>query len=155
MQSAKLTTNEFFYNNSFEDYKYFSGIPYLCYSKNHYSSLAKTLSSMDNGDGVVLYGHEINSNFNVAHLQKFQEFQNCKEVSIIDTPVFLSNYIDMQTISLQRKLIMCNSYSVNLSEKFIGDYFTFYGKFYLYSLQIFKEMNYYTMTIRGYEDSEF
>lgn len=149
MQLATYKANEFFYNNNFEDYVAFSGIPYLLEEKKTFSSLAHSLAVFDMGDGILMFNGDIKRL--LPTINAFDEFKNCK-ISHIEQPVFTRSYIDRQKLSMESEIVQVAQYTTEFNSNFIGEKFIFSGIFYLYSIQFHSDLDKYYLSIRGYEE---
>ena len=146
---AKYTPSEFFYDE-FEDYCSFSGVPYTGDGIDRYTStLARDISKIDNGDGVLLNSDQVYRR--LGNLNKYEEFKKCK-VHLINEPVVKNYYMSRATFSVESELINVASFDTLLNSDFEGESFFFEGVFYLYSIQFYGDNERYYMRIRGYED---
>lgn len=149
MNQATYSVQEFFYNQKFDDYVLYSGIPYLSKETNEPNQLAIKLATLDTtGDGIFFNQDQLEKY--LFDLKKYEEFKNC-EIVLIDRPIVEYTAINRETFSLESEFYPISSFMVSFNEDFIGESFSFQGIFYLYSIQFFYENNQYNLVFRGFE----
>ena len=132
---AQYTTEEFFYDNSFEDYVEIRGR----HRKKQHVLVSEIIDSLFvfctnqfDADSGVISGPELLQIFSENDkFSKFYEFSECI-VKIVDSPVFNSYTIDYENGNqLMNKMQAVDIY--DFQDVWIGEQFT--GIFFLYSIQ--------------------
>lgn len=147
---ATYSAKEFFYDQGFYDYTFFSNIPYkttLQTDEVEFASLLHYLFHIK-PNGSLYQGSEIMEL--LPCLKSFPAFKNC-EIHILQTPVFCYYNVNRDSLNVEMEFKTVQQYVTKTNKKFMGENFNFSGTLYLYSLQTYQDQESYYLVVRCYE----